>query len=94
MIYISEASEIILGAVDEAINRYQSTAPFDKSIKGRVIKIIGKDTYSVLINGQEYSVRTSTDNMDVKVNDQVWITIPQNKWDSMFILSLAPIIQY
>lgn len=87
---MSEISNIILEAIEEAIEKYLLNMHFDKTIRGKIVKNISKDLYSVLINGNEYEVCTSNKDMELKINEDVWITIPQNNWNNIFILSVIP----
>ena len=66
--------------IKEIIYKY---APYDKTFKGRIIKIKNPRKYVVDINGQ--SVTTSA-HEDYHIDDWVWVTYPMNSVQNAFIV--------
>lgn len=60
------------------------TAPFDKTIKGKIIKNYGDGTYDVLINNITYS-KIKYINSTLALMSGVWVRIPQNNLNDMYI---------
>lgn len=67
-----------------AVNKSIDNAKYDKTIRGRITKILNNNMYEVMINGSIYNIKSR---LSHEVNDVVYILIPQNNYNDMFILS-------
>ena len=81
----NEINEEILQAIDTIATSRINSASFDKTIEGRIIASLDNNSYTVLINGQTYSM-SSYGNTTFKTNDTVNILYPQNVIDKAYIV--------
>ncbi|MEG0899805.1 MAG: hypothetical protein RSF40_08880 [Oscillospiraceae bacterium] len=72
----------ILNAVDITIKAVADKLPFDKTVVGVITAVLGNNKYTVRIAGKSY---TLTDASAYMLNDTVWVRIPCNNYNLMFI---------
>ena len=76
---ILKMTEGIITTVNKKIN----DASYDKTVKARITEIIQNDKYKVCFNGSTYTVKAKN---TYEVNDIVYVMIPQNNYNEMFIV--------
>lgn len=74
----------IINAILTIVNHGIQTAPFDRTIKGKILKNNGDNTYDVLINNITYSKIKYT-NSTLSIMSNVWIRVPQNNLSDAYI---------
>jgi len=79
----NEAIQILTKEIVRVIKTIVNKAQFDKTVKGRIISVLGNNKYSVLIDGNEYVALYR--NNDLSVNDVVYVTIVQNNYNNLII---------
>jgi len=80
---VSVLSETIVDSVNKAVENID----YDKSFKAIVTAVLGNNQYKVAFNGAEYNIPAGIKNTTFKINDSVWVMIPQNRWADMYISS-------
>ena len=78
-----EAIKILSQEIKRAVHNYLAKASFDKTVAGYITGI-SDNKYQVEIKGAVYTVPSSID-IQFSAGDSVWVTIPQNDWDNMYI---------
>jgi len=79
----NEAIQILTKEIVKVIKTIVNKAQFDKTVKGRIVSVLGNNKYSVLIGGNEYAALYH--NNDLSVNDIVYVTIVQNNYNNLII---------
>ena len=79
------AEDQILRAVQILVDAALRKAPFDRTVRGRVVDKISARTYLVEINGSTYAV-PSYGTANYNANEIVWVCYPENNFDNKFIL--------
>ena len=85
MDYDAQAVKEISQGIITVFNENKDSLPYDKTIEGRIIASLGNNSYTVLINGQTYSM-SSYGTTTFAINDIVNILYPQNKIDKAYII--------
>lgn len=76
----------IVKAITYLFNQEKDKLYFDRTHQGRIVTVLGSNKYTVAIQGADYTSVPSCNDMTYVVNEGVWVTMPQNDWDNMFIL--------
>lgn len=79
------AEDQILRAVQILVDAALRQAPFDRTVRGRVVGQLSSRTYLVEINGARYAV-PAYGTATYTENEIVWICIPENNFENRFIL--------
>ena len=79
------AEDQILRAIQVVVDAALRKAPFDRTVRGRIIEQISERTYIVQINGSKYAV-PSYGTAAYYENEIVWVCYPENNFDNRFIL--------
>lgn len=82
---MSQAADNILRAVSILVEGYLAKAPFDRTVRGKIVTQISQKAYIVLINGTEIAV-PSYGNATYSANELVWVCYPENNFENRFIL--------
>ena len=78
---IKEIIKTILLAIDKKLEN----APYDRTVKGRIIETLPNNKYKVLVSGKEFTVKAKSLH---GINDVVYVCIPQNNTREMFIVNI------
>lgn len=78
------AINTISRSIIQAAKQLISDATFDKTYQGRITEVLANNQYKVAIYGNEYTAYSSC-GLTFKMNDSVWLTAPQNDFDSIYI---------
>lgn len=78
-----EAIVTMIKELGKAVSEKISHAPYDRTTPAVVVGIEGL-RYKILMQGMNYIVPCSTD-ITLSVTDKVWVTIPCNKYNKMYI---------
>lgn len=79
------AEDQILRAVQILVDAAVRKAPFDRTVRGRVVGQLSAKTFLVEINGARYAV-PAYGTVTYSENEIVWICIPENNFENRFIL--------
>lgn len=79
------AQDEILQAIKILIDAALRQAPYDRTVRGRIIEQVSSKTYIVQINGTEVAV-PSYGAATYSANELVWVCYPENNYDNRFIL--------
>lgn len=79
------AEDQILRAIQVIVDAALRKAPFDRTVRGRIIEQVSDRTYIVQINGSRYAV-PSYGTATYNENEIVWVCYPENNFDNRFIL--------
>lgn len=82
----AEAIKVLSAQVYKVASRLISRATYDRTIPARIVAVVNPSThqYRVRIQGDEFLVYSNSD-INYAVNDNVWLTIPQNDFNDKFI---------
>lgn len=67
-----------------AVNKGIENAKYDKTVRGRITKVLDNNKYEVMINGLTYTAKSIS---NLEINNVVYILIPQNNYNDMLILA-------
>ena len=79
------AEDQILRAIQVVVDAALRKAPFDRTVRGRIVEQISAKAYIVQINGTEVAV-PSYGTSTYSTNELVWVCYPENNYDNRFIL--------
>lgn len=82
---MSQIDDSILRATQILIEGYLRKAPFDRTVRGRIISQIDSKNYNVNIQGKNHKVPIYG-NSTYSVNETVWVCIPENNFNNRFLL--------
>lgn len=72
-----QAIKILSKYMQIAIEEKIATAPYDKTVQGRVMEVLTDNFYNVQIDGGVYTIPSLTD-MTFSKNETVWVTYMSN----------------
>ena len=78
------AIQILSEQIRKVANKLITDASYDKTVAGIITAVLDNHKYKVQIKNEEYTIPSSTDEI-YKVNESVWICIPQNNMKNKFI---------
>lgn len=78
------AIQILSEQIRKVASKLINDASYDRTVAGIISKVLGNHKYKVKIKNEEYIIPSSTDET-YKVNEAVWICIPQNNMNNKFI---------
>jgi hypothetical protein len=78
------AIQILSEQIRKVASKLIDDASYDKTVAGIVTATLGNHRYKVKIKNEEYTLPSSTD-QTYKVNEAVWVCIPQNNMKNKFI---------
>lgn len=79
------AQDEILQAIKILVDAALQKAPFDRTVRGRIVEQISAKAYIVQINGSEYAVPTYG-TATYYANEIVWVCYPENNFNNRFIV--------
>lgn len=79
----AEIVKMISGIIMDSIDRKIRAASFNKTVKGRIVSVLGNNTYKALINGKTYTVKSRFSH---SVNDTVVIVKCNNNMNQLYII--------
>lgn len=80
-----QAINVITNAMKKAFTQQGDNLPFDKTQQAHITAVLPGNLYAIKIHGKEYPRVPSCVDISYKVNESVWVTIPQGNWSQMFI---------
>lgn len=80
-----QAINVIVNAMKNINTQQGNNLSFDKTQQGHITAVLPDNLYALNIHGKEYPHVPSCVDISYKVNESVWVTIPQNNWNQMFI---------
>lgn len=75
----------ITQALKTLFGEFKKGLKFDKTTKARVLSVNDDNTYTVQFWGKTQNVKCNN-TKTIKVNDAVWVLIPQGNLNNAFIL--------
>lgn len=72
-------SRVIMNTVEKKIK----SASFNTTVKGRIVSVLGNNTYKALINGKTYTVKSRFSH---SVNDTVIIVKCNNNMNNLYVI--------
>lgn len=78
------AIQILSEQIQKVVRRLINIAGYDKTVAGIIVSTLGNHKYKVKIKNEVYIIPSGTDET-YKVNESVWICIPQNNMNNKFI---------
>ena len=82
---MSKSEDSILSAIQIMIKGCLSKAPFDRTIRGRIVSQIDSKHYNVEIQGRQYKIPTYGNSI-FQTNEIVWVCVPENNFSNKFLL--------
>lgn len=82
---MSQIEDSILRAVKIMIEGCLSKAPFDRTIRGRIVSQADSRNYNVEFQGQVHKV-PAYGSTTFTENEIVWVCIPENNFNNRFLL--------
>lgn len=82
---MNQADDLILNAMTILLERYQASAPFDRTVRGRIISQLDSKHYLVEMQGSQYKIPVYGSS-SFSPNEIVWICIPENNFNNKFLL--------
>lgn len=80
---ITDAIQKMIEGIISAVDKKVDDAAYDKTIKARITEVAGNNKYKVYFNGNTYTIKGKN---TYEVNDIVYVMIPQNNYNEMFIV--------
>lgn len=80
----SDAILVLVNSMKKIANNLIEHASFDKTVPGVITRALNSYKYKVKIKNEEYIIPSATD-QTYKVNEAVWVCIPQNNMKNKFI---------
>ena len=75
----------VIRAVGIMIESCLRTAPFDRTVRGRIVSQADSKHYNVEIQGRQYKVPVYGSST-FSENEIVWVCIPENNFNNKFLL--------
>lgn len=79
------AEDQILRAIQVIVDAALQNAPFDRTVRGRIVSQIDNKYYNVELHGEVYKI-PAYGNSTYVTNEVVWVCIPENNFKNKFIL--------
>lgn len=79
---IKQLCQDILTSVSSLIK----TAPYDQSYKAKITEVVSSKKVKILLNGQ---TRYATTGISCGEGDIVWVCVPRNNWNSIYVVCKA-----
>ena len=75
--------DAFIQSVQTVIKDYMLSYKFDETYYGMITADLGNDTYKVMINNSEYTVKCKTRKLQKGTPE--WVTVPRGNWKDLFI---------
>lgn len=78
------AIRILSEQIRKVVSKLINSAGYDKTVPGIITGVEAGGKYKVKIKNEVFTLPSSVD-MEYKLNEGVWVTIPQNNLNNKFI---------
>jgi len=80
----TQAIEVLSTEIQKVVKRFLNTANYDKTVAGIITAVVDDYKYKVKIKEEIFTIPSSLD-ITFKINEAVWVTIPQNNMRNKYI---------